>query len=236
MLFALVAAAVSTSTILAPFDFQVRPGSATWTVEAVGAPEDESHFELSALRIVERGVPERVIQTVALEEAETLHLNPQWIEAEDFDFDGWLDLSISAVGGSGGVPMLLLRFDPKRGRFLEPLGLTNASPDPERRVVDIGWRWGYCCGWDEEVRFIPGLFEPLVLKRVDRSRADGAGYVESVDKLVRGETAAPIIQTVEERDGKGRMRVVCRMELEDSVEQPVVKLLEGDPERCLRRE
>ena len=219
MLFALIAAAViSTAPVQAPFSFSVRSGSAAWSVEPVGAPEDEAHFELTGLHIVERGSPGRLIQEIKLESPEVLYSNQGWVEAVDFDFDGWKDLYVTTVGGSGGSPGLLLRFDAKRGLFLKPRPMSNAHPDPQRRVVHTGWRFGYCCGWDNEVRFVPGQLEPVILKSVDRSRA-------GID--------SPIIKTVEERDGKGKMKVVCRMELEDSVEQPVLRVLEGDLKRCL---
>jgi len=220
MLFALIAATViSTSPVQTSFNFAVHPGSATWTVEPVGAAEDEAHFELTALRIIERGSPDRLIQEIKLKSPEVLYSNNGWVEAEDFDFDGWRDLYVTTVGGSGGLPGLLMRFDPKTGRFLEPFRMHNAAPDFPKRVVHTGWRNGYCCSWEEDVRFIPGQFEPLTLRRMERSRADGPD--------------APIIETLTERSAKGKMKVVCRMELEDSVEQPVLRMIEGDPKRCL---
>ncbi len=217
MLFALIAAAVvSTAPVLSPFEFKVHPDSATWTVQPVGTPEDTAHYELKALRVLENG---KLIQEIVLEHTEVLYINAGWIEVEDYDFDGLHDLYIATIGGSGGVPGFLLRFDPKTRRFRKPVSLSNTDLDPKKRLVHIGWRWGYCCGWDKEVRFIPGQDEPIVLRSWDRSR-------ENID--------SSIIETIEERDAKGKMKLLCRNELEDSVEQPVLRVLEGDLKRCLR--
>ena len=218
MLFALVAATVlSTSPALAPFNFTVHPGTAAWTVEPVGAPEDDAHYNLTALRLLENG---KLIQEIKLESPEALYLNEGWVEAEDFDFDGWRDLYVTTIGGSGGSPGFLMRFDPKQNIFLKPLHMRNAHPDPRKRVVHTGWRFGYCCSWEEEVRFMPGRREPVTLRKVDRSRAD--------------RNDSPIIETIEESDETGKLKLVCRRELEDSVEQPLLRVLEGDLKRCLR--
>lgn len=217
MLFALIAAAtISTAPVMPSYSFSVHSDSPTWTVEPVGAPEDDAHFELKSLRIVESS---RLVQEIKLDGAEALYLKEGWIEAADFDFDGYLDLYVTTMGGSGGSPGFLMRFDPKKRNFLKPFKMRNADPDPKKKVVHTGWRNGYCCSWEEDVRFVPGKFEPITLRKVDRTLSHGPD--------------SPLIETIEERDPKGKMKVVCKRELEDSVEQPVLRVLEGDPKLCL---
>lgn len=214
-----------------PYEFQAHPSSADWTAELIGGNLD---IDSATLRIIE-GSSGRLIQELALgESVDAIPSDAEWINAADYDFDGCNDLAISVKGGSGGNPMLISRFDPSSGRFRTPVRLPNASPNKQMRLVEIGWNFGACCFWEAEVRFVPGKLEPIVLRRVERAMADDEGmgqYLGGIDKLSKGKDAGLIRLTVEERDAKGRMRVVCRLEGVDSDTPPPV-LLQGDRAKC----
>jgi hypothetical protein len=238
-----LAAAVAVSTATAPpppFDFRVLPSSPAWTVQAVGGvvgDDDLAEFELKALRVVEKENPARVVQEIPVDEW-PIRAEAGWIETNDFDFDGHLDLSVDLGGGSGGIFYYVVRFDPRSGRFRAPLKLQNPDPDLEKRVLRTSWRFGWCCGWMEESRFVPGEDEPVFLRGEDRSRADAsgaAGYVKGIKDLAEGRDLAPIVLTVEEADDKGKPRVVCVAELEEGEENgKIVRMISGDRAKCGR--
>lgn len=238
-----MAAAVSLSTTPAPlpFDFPVRVGSPTLTASATGFLEgdpESPYFIATALRITDKATG-RALQEFRLDET-FIRPDPDWAETDDLDFDGWRDLVITLDGGSGGLHYLASRYDPRRGRFREPVRLDNIEPDPKRRVVGTSWRFGWCCGWEEELRFTPDRDEPVVLRRFDRSRADGggtAGYINGIEKLAAGAALEPVILTVEEPDAKGRMRVVCMAELDEGAllgegGKPIARMLAGKRAKC----
>lgn len=214
-----------------PYEFQVNPGSANWTTEIIGRDRDA---DTTTLRIIEKS-SRRMIQEIPLEyPADALPSGADWIEAADYDFDGYKDLAVTIKGGSGGNPMLIILFDPARGHFRAPVRLPNASPNEEKRLVDIGWNNGACCFWKEEVRFVPGKAEPIVLRHVERAMADDEGmgqYLGGVRKFLKGKDNGLIRLKVEERDSKGRMRVVCLLEGIDS-DTPPPTLLQGDRDKC----
>lgn len=214
-----------------PYEFQVKPGSATWTTEIIGGARNA---DTTTLRISEKS-SRRLIQEIPLEyPADGLPSGAGWIEAADYDFDGYKDLAITIKGGSGGNPMLIILFDPARDHFRPPVRLPNASPNEEKRLVDIGWNNGACCFWAEEVRFVPGKAEPIVLRRVERAMVDDGGkgqYLGGIQKVLKGKDSGLIRLKVEERDSKGRMQVVCLLEGIDS-DTPPPTLLQGERDKC----
>lgn len=187
-----------------PYEFQVNPGSGSWTAEITGWEPDA---DTATLRVIEKS-SRRLIQEVPLEyPVDAFPSGVDWIEAADCDFDGCKDLALTIKGGSGGNPMLIIRFDPARGRFRPPVRLPNASPNEEKRLVD---------------------------RHVERAMADDEGkgqYLGGIRKFLKGKDSGLIRLKVEERDSKGRMRVVCLLEGVDS-DAPPPALLQGDRKKC----
>lgn len=197
-----------------PVEFTVHAGSPTWSARPVfGVIDDEA--AIVAIRLVDPGDPARVIQELRVS---TGQIAPawydRWLEAEDYDFDGYNDLAISFRSGTAGVYTDIYRFEPARGRYGEPWLLVSPNPDPERRVVHTEWRNGECCGYRDQVRFLPGKAEPLELRSEHRE----LDLKTDVRRL-----------TVEERDEKGRMKVVC---IRDLLPDGTLKLVKGRREAC----
>lgn len=214
-----------------PYEFQVKPGSANWTTEMIAWNQVA---DTSTLRITEKS-SRRLIQEIPLEySVDALPSGVDWIAAADYDFDGYKDLAITIKGGSGGNPMLIIRFDPVHDHFRPPVRLPNASPNEEKRLVDIGWNNGACCFWEEEVRFVPGKAEPIVMRHVERAMVDDEGkgqYLGGIQKFLKGKDSGLIRLKVEERDSNGQMRVVCLLKGIDS-DTPPPTLLQGDRDKC----
>ncbi len=235
MIFAIVTAvAVSTSPALPPLEYRVAGSSSVLVIEPLGdlvPPEDREH-RIVGLKVSRMGTQGRIIQELRFEDAiEFWSGDKDWIQTSDFDFDGHQDLEIeSGGGGSGGTLSFIVRFDPKTARFLAPSEFPNPFADEEKKIFVTGWRWGACCGWTLESRFVPGRLEPVPVREVDYSLADGTDYVGAVKKLASSEYLPPVVVTVEEADKRGEMQVVCRMAAPQDGAPRV--LLEGNAKKC----
>lgn len=235
MIFALAAAVtISTSPALLPLEYRVAASTNVLVIEPVSdlVPPEYRDQRIVGLKVSSKGAQSRVLQEIRFEDAaEFWSGDKDWIQTSDFDFDGHQDLEIqSGGGGSGGTSSFIVRFDPKMERFLAAAEFPNPFADEEGKLFVTGWRWGACCGWSLESRFVPRRLEPISVRRVDYSLADGTDYVGAVKKLASAENLPPVVVTVEEADKRGKLRVVCRMaEPQDGARRV---LLEGSEKKC----
>lgn len=203
-----------------PFEFRVAPGFPLWKAIPIGynagpeAREDAGRFRILALLVVEKGSPDRVVQTLKVEQDDDvpLYWRDGWMDAADFDSDGFQDLALHKWDGSVGTAYDLYLFDPKAGRFSPSAGeFVSPSPEPRTHRMWSQWRSGACCGEDELYRFEGEDRRPVVVR----------------DRTVDEEGART---TFSEADAQGRLRPACVFVAVSEKDKP--RLVRGDRRDC----
>ena len=169
------------------FQFRTHPSLPIYVFHLIGNPELNT---IAHIEVARRGDP-TIIQTLETRESDSPYRGAAYFEAEDINFDGFLDIKLMTTwGATGNTGYDYWLFDKETGRFVYEEAfseLCNPTPHPETKTItttSVGGMAGKIHTF-ATFKVIDG--KPVLVREENQDWvADGRYFLKTVKQLNNG--------------------------------------------------